>query len=284
MRPAIVYLSLPLLMFGQRTIPRSLRDLGVIELPKRLEPRGINDQPHDATFVFDHIYDSFFMMGSNTPVSEKLVLVFSIPSADPASVLSRAKTAADRTQVTSWRQDGPYLIGEGIHEVNNAKHSAWVVIRKSDAQHVTAGYMRWQKQASLAECKATLDQALSTLRLNRPLTEYLRLAQDRPARIAKQRPTVSANSSAPRPCRSRSMDPCWNQEASTTLCKPTTGGVHASMPWRCSAIAPAVVTGSSTPVPLAASRTCRRPARSAGMAPRGSPNAAISSPALSPPS
>jgi hypothetical protein len=175
-----------LLMLFQRTATRPLRELGTIELPKRLEPRAGADYAYDAVFVFEHVYDSIFLIGSNTPISEKLVLVFTGPHADPAETLRQAQSAADRTHVASWRNDGPYLIGEGIHEVNTAKHPAWVIVRKDDAHHVTAGYMRWQKQGSLADSKATLDRALSSLRLKMAIPDYLRLAGDRPALLAKQ--------------------------------------------------------------------------------------------------
>jgi len=97
---------------------------------------------------------------------------------------------ADRTTGIAWRREGQYEIGQGTHEVNASKHKAWIVLRESPEKKAYAGYMTWEGTQFLEEVKRTVDLALSSLTYDRPVAEYLKLATDRPAKIAAHRRSV----------------------------------------------------------------------------------------------
>ena len=177
-------------MFGSRNKKFGLNELGSVELPSRLESRGVQESAGHASFRFDRTSGSLFMMGSNRPINEQLILTVWANGHRDAALLNTQLAAPERTTGIVWRREGDYDVGEGTHEVNASKHKAWIVTRESAEKHALAAYMVWDKTQSLAEAKRTVDQALASLHFDRPIAEYLRLASDRPAKIAATRRTA----------------------------------------------------------------------------------------------
>ena len=174
-------------MFGTRPKRRTLNELGSVDLPARLEDRGSVENRHLARFAFDRTSNSIFMMGSNRPISEKLVLgVWEAGYRDETWQHVRSE-APERTSDIRWTHQGDYEIGDGIHEVNTSKHPAWIVLREAREKQAIAGYMLWKKNGSLDEAKRVVDGALASLTFERPIPEYLALAADRPAQLAAKR-------------------------------------------------------------------------------------------------
>lgn len=166
---------------------RDLLELGVIEMPSRLEPRPADETAQRVLFRFDRVVDSFFFMGSSTPFRERLVVAVS-PSLDAAAIAAWdgefRELARDRVEDIRWQRNGAFEVGSGIHRVNTRETPAWVLLLGVPEHRLRLGYMAWQKGSSLEEAKALLQRiAASYAPAMQPEDFFARVRarQERPA-------------------------------------------------------------------------------------------------------
>ena len=96
-------------------------------------------------------------------------------------------TRVDRTNDIKWRTDGAFEIGEGLHDVNTAKHPAWLVVREVPDHNLTIAHMVWQQDASLERVRRTIMKSYASFRPGGRPEEYLAIARDRPAKLQAAR-------------------------------------------------------------------------------------------------
>lgn len=137
-----------------------LLELGRIEVPDRLANRGAMERAERVIFRFDRIADSFLMIGSLTPIRERLVLLAWPDGAGAGSdepVLREFRAfAAERVQKPQWRREDAFEIAEGMHEVNNNWNESWVLLYRLPGEKLLLGYRVWRKDATLDQAKATV--------------------------------------------------------------------------------------------------------------------------------
>lgn len=146
-----------------------LRDLpgtGALLVPERLEDRSPESTEEGTVWHFDRIADSFLLMGSHTPVRERLTVLAWPTDGGPAPDLDRRfrAEAAERVGSLRWRREGDLEIGEGVHRVNAHATPAWVVLHRPAGARLALGYMVWRKDADLAEAVRTVRRMAGTFR------------------------------------------------------------------------------------------------------------------------
>jgi hypothetical protein len=162
---------------------RPLQEWGTIAIPKRLELRQrAIEHPTYALHHFERVANSIFLIGSNTPIAEKLIVAawtntkLSHAEAREAAI----RLAQDRIGNLTWLTADT---AEGIHEVNTAKHPAWLVVTESPAHQLTLAYMVWKKDApsTAAEILARAQTYTQSFKSAMTAEAYLNVAADRPA-------------------------------------------------------------------------------------------------------
>jgi hypothetical protein len=160
---------------------RPLREWGTIAIPKRLELRqqSSNHQSYELIH-FERVANSIFLIGSSTPIAEKLILAAWTTNARVAARQAAIELAQDRIGKLTWLTPE---IAEGIHEVNTAKHPAWLVVTEVPTQGLTLAYMVWKKDAppTAAETLARAQSFAQSFKPSMTAEEYLKVAMDRPA-------------------------------------------------------------------------------------------------------
>jgi hypothetical protein len=152
--------------FGKNEM-RDLAGHGRIALPSRLQAYASyqsEDVPEVTLFPFERDSNSFFYIGSNRVLIERLIVgLWGSASAEAAhrQTLLTAPYRTDSRQI-QWRKEGEYEIGEGIQEVNAHTFPAWIVARDLASKRVTVAYTVWKKERSLQQAKALVDQALAS--------------------------------------------------------------------------------------------------------------------------
>lgn len=171
-------------------VARPLLELARIEAPARLESRPADETPERVLFRFDYIDDSFSMMGSSTPIRERLVVAaWAGNDSGGGGTWDREfrSLAAERVEDPAWRQEGDLEIGHGLHRVNMHETPAWVLIRTLRGQRLKFGYMVWQKDASLDEAKATLDRIAASFKPAMDVGAFFAIVRERPAKLRAER-------------------------------------------------------------------------------------------------
>ncbi len=164
---------------------RELRELGTLSVPSRLKATYPFEQGDFALFAFDR--SAWWPMGSNRPVPERLVVaVWTAASRDSARAAA-IWDAKDRTDSIRWRNDGEYLVGEGLHSVNTAENPAWLLMRDFADRSLTIAYMTWKKDRSLADAREIVAKAYESFQPAASPADYLAIARVRPAKMRRQR-------------------------------------------------------------------------------------------------
>jgi len=176
---------------GGRLEPRDLLEFGSVSVPKRLEDRAPDGSPERVIFTFDRVANSIFLMGSHTPVAERLVVAAIAPDLD-ADARRRVEgdirvAAVERTEEIRWERAGDLEIGRGLHRVNNHETPAIVLRRAFPERGLALGYMVWEKDCRLDEARQRLDEIAGTFTPGLPLADFFRVERDRPAAISSAR-------------------------------------------------------------------------------------------------
>ncbi len=145
---------------------RVLPGLGIIAVPRRLETRAPRGDEGTPVFAFDRIAGGFSMMGSLTPVRERLSLMLLPPgvAADAGANLESGfgYLARDRIATPRWREEQGVFIGEGLHEVNAHETDAFVLLMALPSGDGLIGYMGWRKDIGLAAARRLLGEAAAS--------------------------------------------------------------------------------------------------------------------------
>lgn len=170
------------MFFGSGSAKRQpLAELGFATVPRRLDPYAAQEGEGLAVFSFDQTPNSIFLMGSHRPISEVLAFAVWRPDSRAAALSSLTGRVVDRTDNVKWTSQGEYRIGEGVHEVNTSKHEARIVVREFPDRQLTIGHMTWVKRSfSTQEQMELVDAAAASFEQRVPVTDYLRIASDRP--------------------------------------------------------------------------------------------------------
>lgn len=163
--PTLLLALLPGCAWRGETL-RALDRLGAILVPRRLEDRSPEQGQGWTLYRFDRVADSFLLMGSHTPIRERLtVLAWASGSAAPPEAERAFRIeAVERVESLRWRREGDLEIGEGIHRVNTHETPAWVVLHHPPGARYALGYMVWRKDAGLEEALRTARRLTSSVR------------------------------------------------------------------------------------------------------------------------
>jgi hypothetical protein len=171
-------------------VTRDLLELGSIAVPSRLEPRLPDETPERVLFRFDRVEDSFFFMGSTTPVRELLV-VAAWPDNDRSALAAWEGEfrwrVIEHVEGISWTWEGEFEVGRGIHRVNTRETPAWALMLHVPEQRLKLGYRLWQKDGSLDEAKALLKRIAASYAPARTPEDFFAMVRARPGQLAAER-------------------------------------------------------------------------------------------------
>lgn len=175
---------------GGKFVARPLLELGTIGMPARLEPRRTDEAPTRVLFHFDWVADSFTLMGSHTPIRERLTIAVWPGGADGSTADREGmfrRLAIERVEDVTWRRDGAFEVGTGIHRVNTHETPAVVLLRNLPEHGLELGYMAWIKDADVEAAKTLLDKVAASYAPAMERDAFFAIVRDRPAKLRAAR-------------------------------------------------------------------------------------------------
>ncbi len=151
-------------MFGPKTKNQEIRGFGQISVPSALETASPFLRSDYATVEFNRYFsfpESFFWMGSNTPVREILALTISRTAAKPGT--NAVFLAGKHCDDEKWlAPSGPIRVGECVYKVNTHERKSWIVAVDDPARRVSMAYRAFQKDVSREEAVEVLTTAFAS--------------------------------------------------------------------------------------------------------------------------
>jgi hypothetical protein len=153
-------------MFGPKTRNQEITGFGQITVPSSLGQASPFVRSSYATVEFNRYFsfpESFFWMGSSTPVREVLAITISRTDAKPDR--PAVSLAGNHCEEEKWlAQSGPFRIGECMYRVNAHERKAWIVAADDPARRVSMAYRGFQKDVSRERAMEILKTAFASYR------------------------------------------------------------------------------------------------------------------------
>jgi hypothetical protein len=175
--------------FGsRRMVERSLGELAVVKVPKRLDPRAPQVTEIGTSLTLARASNSFFDIGSHTPWHTMLVVTQVEPrlarrlGADVFQYLrddAFRHVEGERWEDAEERGAWTLQLGQGTYRPNTSGEAAWLARAYDGARGLALTYRVRHAGATRAEIAALLDEVMSSYRLTAELdTHFASVARD----------------------------------------------------------------------------------------------------------
>lgn len=148
-------------MFGPKIKQQEIKGFGQISVPSSLGKASLRVNSEYAIIGFNDIIDSFFWMGSNTPV--RAVLIVTVLREGAKSSRPPVDEAGKHCEDLKWLSGaGPIRVGECMYRVNTHERKSWIVAAEDPARRVSMAYRAFQKDVSREKAVEILTTALTS--------------------------------------------------------------------------------------------------------------------------